>query len=196
MRIDDREIRHRLGFRPWVHRLRARRLWRKLGAAVNGARPRCARRPLLEIHVDADGCPVKDEVYRVAGRYGLRVWVIANAWLRVPEEPLVTRVVVGEGLDRADDWIAERIGPGDIGITADVPLASRCIRRGARVIAPNGRLFTEASIGSDLAGRNLMTALREAGATQGGGRPFTRQDRSRFLGALDDAIQAVKRTGR
>ena len=140
---------------------------------------------MLEIYVDADGCPVKDEVYRVAGRYGLRVWVVANDWLRVPDDPLVTRVTVSEGLDRADDWIAERIGPGDIAITADVPLADRCVKRGARVIAPSGRAFTEASIGSDLASRNLMTALREAGTIRGGGRPFTRQDRSRFLGALD-----------
>jgi uncharacterized protein YaiI (UPF0178 family) len=152
--------------------------------------------PLHEIYVDADGCPVKDEVYRVAGRYGLRVWVVANDWLRVPDDPLVSRVLVGEGLDRADDWIAERIAAGDIAITADVPLAARCIRRGARAIAPNGRAFTEASIGTDLAQRNLMTALREAGELRGGGRPFTKQDRSRFLGTLDAAIQAISRTGR
>jgi uncharacterized protein YaiI (UPF0178 family) len=152
--------------------------------------------PLLEIYVDADGCPVKDEVYRVAGRYGLRVWVVANDWLRVPDDPLVSRILVGEGLDRGDDWIAERITAGDIAITADVPLAARCVRRGARAIAPDGRAFTEASIGTDLAQRNLMTALREAGEIQGGGRPFTKQDRSRFLGALDAAIQAIRRAGR
>ncbi len=151
------------------------------------------RRPLLEIYVDADGCPVKDEVYRVAGRYGLKVWVIANDWLRVPDDPLVTRIIVSEGLDRADDWIAERIGPGDIAVTADVPLADRCVKRGAQAIAPNGRRFSEATIGTDLADRNLMTALREAGAIQGGGRPFSRQDRSRFLSALDNAIQALRR---
>ncbi|MDF2781606.1 MAG: YaiI/YqxD family protein [Geminicoccaceae bacterium] len=151
---------------------------------------------MLEIYVDADGCPVKDEVYRVAGRYGLKVWVVANDWLRVPEDPLVTRVTVSEGQDRADDWIAERIGPGDVAITADVPLAARCVQRGARALAPNGRLFSADSIGTDLASRNLMTALREAGEIRGGGRPFTRQDRSRFLGALDGAIQAIRRTGR
>jgi hypothetical protein len=151
---------------------------------------------VLEIYVDADGCPVKDEVYRVAGRYGLKVWVVANDWLRVPEDPLVTRVTVSEGQDRADDWIAERIGPGDVAITADVPLAARCVQRGARALAPNGRLFSADSIGTDLASRNLMTALREAGEIRGGGRPFTRQDRSRFLGALDGAIQAIRRTGR
>jgi len=148
-----------------------------------------------EIYVDADGCPVKEEVYRVAGRYGLKVWVVANAWLRVPEGPLVTRVTVSEGLDRADDWIVERIGPGDVAITSDVPLAARCVERGARAIAPDGRRFDAASIGAALADRNLMTALREAGEIMGGGRPFTRQDRARFLNALDAAIQAVRRTG-
>ena len=151
---------------------------------------------MLEIYVDADGCPVKDEVYRVAGRYGLQVWVVANDWLRVPDDPLVSRVTVSEGLDRADDWIAERIGPGDVAVTADVPLAARCIERGSRVIAPDGRVFTPDSIGTVLASRNLMTALREAGEIRGGGRPFTKQDRSRFLGALDGAIQAIRRTGR
>lgn len=151
---------------------------------------------MLEIYVDADACPVKEEIYRVAGRYGLRVWLVTNGWLRVPEEPLITRVVVTEGLDRADDWIAERIAPGDVAVTADVPLADRCIKNGARVIAPNGRTFTEASIGADLATRDLMTALREAGEIKGGGRPFARQDRSRFLNALDAAIQAIRRRGR
>ena len=150
---------------------------------------------MLEIYVDADGCPVKDEVYRVAGRYGLTVWVVANAWLRVPDDASVRRVTVGEGLDRADDWIAGRIGPGDIAITADVPLAARCVQRGARAIAPDGRSFDEASIDAALADRNLMTALREAGEIRGGGRPFTRQDRARFLNALDAAIQAIRRAG-
>jgi uncharacterized protein YaiI (UPF0178 family) len=154
------------------------------------------RFPLLKIYVDADGCPVKDEVYRVAGRYGLKVFVVANDWLRVPDDPLITRVLVGEGLDRADDWIAERIGLGDIAITTDVPLADRCVKRGARSIAPSGRAFTPESIGGDLAARNLMTALREAGEVRGGGRPFSKQDRSRFLSALDAAIQAIRRTGR
>jgi uncharacterized protein len=148
---------------------------------------------MLEIYVDADGCPVKDEVYRVADRYGLRVWVVANAWLRVPDSPLVSRVAVSEGLDRVDDWIAERIGRGDIAVTADVPLADRCVKRGAQVITPNGRRLTEASIGEALAMRNLMTGLRETGEIRGGGRPFSRQDRSRFLGALDAAIQATRR---
>ena len=151
---------------------------------------------MLEIFVDADACPVKEEIYRVAGRYGLKVYVVANDWLRVPPSPLIERVIVTEGLDRADDWIAERIGTGDIAVTTDVPLADRCVKRGARVIAPNGRPFTESSIGSDLATRNLLTVLRETGEIRGGGRPFAKQDRSRFLSALDTAIQAIRRTGR
>lgn len=146
-----------------------------------------------EIYVDADGCPVKEEVYRVARRYGLRVWVVANDWLRVPDEPLIARVTVSEGLDRADDWIAERVGPGDIAITADVPLADRCVKRGATAIAPDGRPFTADTIGEQLATRNLMTTLREAGTIRSGGRPFAKQDRSRFLGALDAAVHAARR---
>lgn len=151
---------------------------------------------MLDIFVDADACPVKDEVYRVAGRYGLKVWVVANGWLRVPESPFIERVTVTEGLDRADDWIAERAGAGDVVVTTDVPLAARCVKAGARVLAPNGRPFTEASIGNDLATRNLMTELRDTGQIRGGGRPFAKEDRSRFLGSLDNAIQAIRRTGR
>lgn len=151
---------------------------------------------MLNIFVDGDACPVKDEVYRVAGRYQIKVWIVANGWMRVPDTSLITLVTVTEGLDRADDWIAERIETGDVAITTDVPLADRCVKRGARVIAPNGRPFTEASIGADLATRNLMTALREAGEITSGSRPFSKQDRSRFLQALDTAIQGIKRTGR
>ncbi|WGF87253.1 YaiI/YqxD family protein [Marinivivus vitaminiproducens] len=151
---------------------------------------------MLTIFVDGDACPVKDEVYRVAGRYQLKVWVVANGWMRVPDTPLISLVTVTEGLDRADDWIAERIETGDVAITSDVPLADRCVKRGARVIAPNGRPFTVASIGADLATRNLMTALREAGEITSGSRPFAKQDRSRFLQALDTAVQGIKRTGR
>jgi len=149
-----------------------------------------------EIFVDADACPVKEEVYRVAGRYGLRVWVVANGWMRVPESPLVERVTVTEGLDVADDWIATHAGPGDVVVTADVPLADRCVKAGARVLAPNGRPFTKDSIGNDIATRNLLTELRDTGQIRGGGRPFTKEDRSRFLGALDNTIQAIRRTGR
>jgi len=150
----------------------------------------------MAIYVDADACPVKDEVYRVAQRYGVKVYVVSNGGIRPPPDPLIELVIVPSGLDVADDWIAERAGPGDIAITADVPLASRCIKKGARVVAHDGRVFTTASIGNDLATRNLMAGLREAGAVTGGGRPFTRQDRSRFLGALDAAIQAIRRDGR
>jgi uncharacterized protein YaiI (UPF0178 family) len=147
------------------------------------------------IFVDGDACPVKDEVYRVAGRYQLQVLVVTNGWMRVPDSPLIERVLVEEGLDRADDWIAERAGRGDVVITADIPLADRCVKAGSRVIGPSGRPFDEESIGAVVATRNLMTGLREAGEIQGGGRPFTKQDRSRFLQALDTAIQAIRRTG-
>lgn len=151
---------------------------------------------MLEIYVDADACPVKEEVYRVARREGLRVRVVTNGGVRIPDDPLIERVIVPEGLDRADDWIAEQIEPGDIAVTADVPLASRCVKRGARVIAPDGKTFTPSSIGVQLATRNLMTSLREAGEVRGGGRAFSKQDRSRFLGALDQAVQAIRRTGK
>lgn len=151
---------------------------------------------MLEIYVDADACPVKDEIYRVAQRYGLKVYVVSNGGIRTPPDPLIERVIVPDGLDVADNWIAERVGAGDIAITADVPLASRCVKAGARVIAHDGRPFTTASIGNDLATRNLMTSLRETGQMTGGGRPFTKADRSRFLDALDTAIQAVRRTGK
>jgi uncharacterized protein len=149
-----------------------------------------------EIYVDADACPVKDETYRVAARHGIKVWVVSNGWLRVPEGPLVERVTVTEGLDRADDWIAERAGPSSVVVTADVPLADCCVKAGARVIAPNGRPFTPDSIGADLATRNLMAVLRETGEIRGGGRPFAKQDRSRFLEVLENAVQAIRRSGR
>jgi hypothetical protein len=151
---------------------------------------------LRDIYLDADACPVKEEAFRVAQRYGLRVLVVGNSWLRLPDSPRIERVVVGEGLDRADDWIAERAGAGDIVVTADVPLAARCVRAGARALAPDGRLFSEASIGTQLAVRDLMTGLREAGQVTGGPRPFTRKDRSRFLQALDGLVVAVRRQGR
>lgn len=151
---------------------------------------------MLDLYVDADACPVKDEIYRVAERYGLKVLVVANTWMRVPDHPGIELITVADGLDVADDWIAERAGVGDIAITSDIPLAARCVRNGARAIGPSGHPFTEDSIGDTLATRNLMTELRETGEIRGTGRPFTRQDRSRFLQALDTAIQAIKRTGR
>ena len=150
----------------------------------------------INVYIDADACPVKDEIYRVAARYGLRVFVVANGWLRTPESPLVQRITVTEGLDQADDWIVTHAGTGDIVVTTDVPLADRCVKAGARVLAPTGRPFTPDSIGTDLATRNLMTTLRDTGQIRGTGRPYTKQDRSRFLGALDTAIQAIRRGGR
>ena len=147
-----------------------------------------------EIYVDADACPVKEEVYRVAGRYGLKVYVVANSFMVVPNDPLIERVVVADGFDAADNWIAERASRGSIVITTDVPLASRCVKAGAAVIAPNGRAFTEASIGMAVATRNLMTDLRAMGETTGGPKPFSRQDRSRFLSALDETVVRLQRT--
>jgi len=147
----------------------------------------------LRIYVDADACPVKDEVYRVAARYGVPVSVVANGFIRVPQDPLIERIAAGTAPDAADDWIAGRAGAGDIVITADVPLASRCVKTGAQVIAPNGKPFTEDSIGMALAVRNLMHDLRSAGETTGGPRPFAPRDRSAFLSALDQAIRRLQR---
>jgi uncharacterized protein len=145
------------------------------------------------IYVDADACPVKDEIYRVAIRHGLPVSVVAGNFIRVPQDPLIDRVAAGSGMDAADDWIAERAGRGDIVITSDIPLASRCVKAGAEVIAPNGKPFTEQSIGMTLAVRNLMTDLRSSGEVTGGPRSFTPRDRSAFLSALDQAIRRIQR---
>ena len=149
----------------------------------------------IAIYVDADACPVKAEVYRVAERHRLKVHVVANSFIAVPREPFIERVVVGGGFDAADDWIAERVSRGDIVVTADVPLASRCVKAGADAIAPNGRAFTEASVGMALATRNLMQDQREAGAVTGGPKPFSARDRSAFLSALDLAVVRLKRAG-
>ncbi|KAB7782380.1 hypothetical protein F8B43_5135 [Methylorubrum populi] len=149
--------------------------------------------PTIAIYVDADACPVKDEVYRVAGRYGLHVYVVSNSFLNLPREPWIERVIVGDAFDAADDWIAERARPGAIVVTADVPLASRCVKAGAAALAPNGKAFTDASVGLALATRNLMQDLREAGAITGGPKPFSPKDRSAFLGALDRAVVRLKR---
>jgi uncharacterized protein YaiI (UPF0178 family) len=149
----------------------------------------------IEIYVDADACPVKAEIYKVAERHRLKVHVVANMPIAVPRDPLVERVIVGSGLNVADDWIAERVSRGDIVVTADIPLADRCIKAGADVIGSNGRPFTEASIGNVLATRNLMEELRSAGAVTGGPRPFSAKDRSAFLSALDLAIVRLKRAG-
>ncbi len=157
-------------------------------------------RERIALYVDADACPVKQEVYRVAERYAgkgaaLRVYVVTNSPIAVPRDEMIERVVVGAGMDEADNWIAERARRGDIVITADVPLASRCIKAGAEVIAPNGRAFTEASMGETLATRNLLNDLRSAGAVTGGPKPFTPRDRSSFLSALDAAIVRLTSAG-
>jgi uncharacterized protein YaiI (UPF0178 family) len=149
----------------------------------------------ITIFVDADACPVKAEVYRVAERYGAKVYVVSNSYIAVPREPLIERVVVDDKPDAADDWIAERAAPGSIVITADVPLAHRSITAGAEVIAPNGRPLTPDSIGMALATRNLMQDLRSAGQTTGGPPPFHPRDRSAFLSALDATITRLKRAG-
>jgi len=150
---------------------------------------------LIEIYIDADACPVKDETYRVAGRYGIKVWVVANSFMMVPDTPLVERVTVAGSFDAADNWIAERAARGTIVITSDVPLASRCVKTGAEVIGPGGRPFTESSIGMALATRNLMEDLRARGDVTGGPKPFSAKDRSRFLSALDEAVVRLKRAG-
>jgi uncharacterized protein YaiI (UPF0178 family) len=150
----------------------------------------------ITILVDADACPVKDEVYRVARRYGLPVKVVANAFLMVPSEPLIERVIVDAGPDVADDWIAGRSGPGAIVITSDIPLAGRSLKAGAQVISPKGTPFTEASIGAVLAGREIAEHLRSFGAMTSGPRPFAPADRSRFLQALDQAVNRARRAVR
>ena len=147
----------------------------------------------IRIYVDADACPVKDEIYRVAIRHSVPVTFVAGQFIRVPQDALIERVAAGSAMDAADDWIAGCAGKGDIVITADIPLASRCVKSGADVIAPNGKPFTEESIGMTLAVRNLMTDLRSSGEITGGPRPFTQRDRSAFLSALDQTIRRIKR---
>jgi uncharacterized protein YaiI (UPF0178 family) len=173
---------------------------------------------MIALFIDADACPVKQEIYRVAERHALKgtdlkVFVVSNSPIAVPRDifiggrpdakpgstfagrPLIERVVVGSGMDEADNWIAERAGAGAIVITADVPLASRAVKAGAEAIAPNGRAFTADSIGMTLATRNLMDSLRSAGEITGGPKPFSPRDRSSFLAALDQAIVRLKRAG-
>ena len=147
----------------------------------------------MRIFVDADACPVKEEALRVADRHGLEIHYVANSWMRLPESPLVERVMVAEGPDAADDWIATRIGARDIAVTADIPLASRCLAAGAKVIGPTGKPFTNQGIGMALAMRDLQRHLRETGESRGFNASFTREDRPRFLQALEQAVQDVKR---
>jgi len=149
----------------------------------------------IVILVDADACPVKAETYKVAERHKVRTFVVANSPIHVPREPLIERVLVPAGPDVADDWIAERARRGAVVVTADVPLAARCVKAGADVIAPNGKPFSEQGIGMALATRNLMDQLRSAGETTRGPPPFSPRDRSAFLSALDLAIVRLRRAG-
>ncbi len=144
------------------------------------------------IFVDADCCPVKQEIYRVAKRYGLKVTMVANAQVNVPGEDWLEMVVVSERFDAADDWIVEHIARDDIVVSGDIPLASRCLKKGARVVGPKGHVFTRSSIGNTLANRDLMSHLRDIGIMTGGPAPFTKRDHSRFLRSLDGIIQAIR----
>jgi uncharacterized protein YaiI (UPF0178 family) len=144
---------------------------------------------MIEIFVDGDGCPVKDETYVVAMRYGVRVALVANSRLGVPEGFGVEMVLVNQGPDAADDWIVENVCPGDVVVTADIPLAARCLEVGARVLGTNGRVFTEDSIGNLLATRDLKAHLREAGIMSSGPPSMSAKDRSRFLSKLDELVQ-------
>lgn len=148
---------------------------------------------LLNIYVDADACPVKSEVYRVADRYRLEVTLVANSRMRIPKQGRIVLKVVADGLDAADNWIADHAEAGDIVVTADIPLASRCIEKGARVIGPTGKPFTEDNIGAAVAGRALMADLRSSGEFTAGPPPLKKRDRSRFLQTLENVIQTIRR---
>lgn len=149
--------------------------------------------PTPRILVDADACPVKEEIYKVAWRHEVAVVVVSNQYLRIPQHPLLTRQVVSDGFDAADDWIAESADAASIVVTADILLADRCLKAGARVLAPTGKPFTTSSIGAAIATRAILADLRAGGDQLGGPRPFTAADRSRFLQALDAAVVAARR---
>jgi uncharacterized protein YaiI (UPF0178 family) len=151
---------------------------------------------MTKIFVDSDACPVKPEVIRVAQRYGIAVTFVSNSWMRLPEEWDARLVVVAGAFDAADDWIVEHAVKDDIVVTADIPLAHRCIKAGARVIGTHGRLYTDENIGSVLATRDLLHTLRGAGEVAGGPPPFRNEDRSKFLQGLDQIIQSIKKSGR
>ena len=148
---------------------------------------------MTEIYIDADACPVKDEVLRVAERHQLRTTFVANFGLRPSRDPMIRNVMVPQGADAADDWIVEQVGPSDLVVTADIPLAGRALKKGATVLGPTGRHFTEQSIGMALAMRELNQHLRETGESRGYNAAFTAKDRSQFLQAFDEAVQRAKR---
>lgn len=149
--------------------------------------------PTPRIFIDADACPVKEEIYRVAERLGVPVTVVAAGFIRVPQDPSITRIAAGDRLDAADDWIVENLKAGDIVVTADIPLADRSLKAGAEVLTPTGRVFDDNSIGMALATRNLMHDLRSAGETTRGNAPFSARDRSTFLSALDRIVRRAQR---
>ncbi len=148
---------------------------------------------MTTIYIDADACPVKDETYKVAARNGLKTYVVSNSWIRVPATPAIEQIVVDAGPDVADDWIAERAGPGDVVVTNDIPLADRVLKAGGAAIAPNGRVFTSDMIGSALASRSIGEHLRSMGEVTSGPKAFGPQDRSKFLQALDQAVVKARR---
>ncbi len=148
---------------------------------------------MTTIYIDADACPVKDETYKVAARNGLKTYVVSNSWIRVPATPAIEQIVVDAGPDVADDWIAERAGPGDVVVTNDIPLADRVLKAGGQAIAPNGRVFTNDMIGSALASRSIGEHLRSMGEVTSGPKAFGPQDRSKFLQALDQAVVKARR---
>jgi uncharacterized protein YaiI (UPF0178 family) len=149
--------------------------------------------PGPQIYVDADACPVKAEALRVAARHGLPIHIVSNSWMRLDDHPLIRRVIVAEGPDAADDWIAARVTASDVVVTADILLAARCVKAGAQCIGPAGKPFTDANIGTAVAMRNLQQHLRETGESRGFNAAFTPRDRSRFLEAMEHAVQAAKR---
>lgn len=151
---------------------------------------------MIQIFADADACPVKDEIFRVSKRHGLEVHVVSNSRMNLPRDPRIHLVVVSGRFDAADDWIVEQVTPADIVVTSDIPLADRCLKRQARVLDPKGRLFTADSIGDALANRELSAYLRDMGEMGGGPKPYTPKDRSRFLDALENQIQALLKAER
>ena len=151
---------------------------------------------VIKLYIDADACPVKDEVFRVARRHELKVYLVSNSAMRIPPDKFIELIIVHEGFDAADDWIATHVTQTDIAVTADIPLAARCLKKGARVLDPKGRVYSEDSIGDALASREFMAFLRDMGTMTGGPPPFEPKDRSRFLQRLDELIHAIMREKR
>ncbi len=145
------------------------------------------------IYIDADACPVKDEIYKVAGRHKLKTFVVSNSWLRIPQSPLIEQSVVDDGFDAADDWIVDHVGEKDVVITSDIPLADRCLKKKAVVMGPTGKPFTEQSIGMALAMRELNTHLRDIGEISGKNAAFSKKDRSNFLNILENTLQRLRK---